>query len=477
MKNLLSTPMSRPVLATALALLLIGLTAVPLQAQDREEPPQREFRTHIPQDQIVSFSPNASFEQFVDFLNPIFQRIFGKQIIDPEERTQQIGISISGMHFFDAFDLVLDSNNLTYRETDRYFLIDEARPSQQRGVAADGATGEQPARVTTVSGDDRLNLDTRDIEINAILFSLDVNRARDIGLNWNSFLSGDGAGGDIQVRTGGIADATDDVLVLPREISAQRLQEFINISESRGAGETIASPRVTVQSGEQGNIQIGSDIPFTTRDFAGNTITQFVNTGIIIDVTPTLITQPIADTLGAPLVDFVDLEVRVENSSGQVTPSGPIVDRNTAQTRVMLLDGEQTVIGGLVSTEESESRRGIPILKDLPGWFFGIRYLTGLTSTTLIQRELLIVLQASLVDPLRQRAGRPFEQDLLQRSREEADRTLRRFDDNAADRIEYLNPRVYGERPAPQHSSPQHETRPPEPNTETNEVRENESNE
>ena len=463
--------MSRPVLATALALLLIGLTPVPGQAQDREEPPQREFRTFIPQDQIVSFSPNASFEQFVDFLNPIFRRVFEKQVIDPEGRTREIGISISGMYFFDAFDLVLEANNLTYRETDRFFFIEEARPSQQ--VAAGEATaGEQPARMTTVSGDDRLNLDTRDIQINAILFSLDVNRAREIGLNWNSFLAGDGAGGDIEVLTGGIADATEDVVVLPRELSAQRLQEFINISESRGAGETIASPRVTVQSGEEGNIQIGSDIPFTTRDFAGNTITQFVNTGIIIDVTPTLITQPIADTLGAPLVDFIDLEVRVENSSGQVTPSGPIVDRNTAETRVMLLDGEQTVIGGLISTEETESRRGIPILKDLPGWFFGIRYLTGLTSTTLIQRELLIVLQASLVDPLRERAERPFERDLLRRSREDINRTLRRFDTNAAERVDFLNPEIYDAPPEPAPASP-----PPAPDGDTDETRQNESNE
>lgn len=468
--------MSRPVLATALALLLIGLTAAPVQAQDREEPPQREFRTFIPQDQIVSFSPSASFEQFIDFLNPIFQRVFEKQVIDPEERTRDIGVSVSGMYFFDAFDLVLEANNLTYRETDRFFFIEEARPSQE---VAEGRApqGEQPARMTTVSGDSQLNLDTRDIQINAILFSLDVNQAREIGLNWNSFLSGEGSGGDIQVLTGGIADATEDVVVLPRELSAQRIQEFINVSESRGIGETIASPRVTVQSGEEGNIQIGSDIPFTTRDFAGNTITQFVNTGIIIDVTPTLITQPIADTLGAPLVDFVDLEVRVENSSGQVTPSGPIVDRNTAETRVMLLDGEQTVIGGLISTEESETRRGIPILKDLPGWFFGIRYLTGLTSTTLIQRELLIVLQASLVDPLRDRAERPFEQNLLRHAREDADRTLRRFDTNAAERVEFLKPRVYGERPEPQQSTPQNETRPPDSNADSNETRQNESNE
>jgi len=155
-----------------------------------------------------------------------------------------------------------------------------------------------------------------------------------------------------------------------------------------------------------------------------------------------------------------------------VTPSGPIVDRNTAETRVMLLDGEQTVIGGLISTEESETRRGIPILKDLPGWFFGIRYLTGLTSTTLIQRELLIVLQASLVDPLRERAERPFERDLLRRSREDINRTLRRFDTNAAERVDFLNPEIYDAPPEPAPASP-----PPAPDEDTDETRQNGSNE
>ncbi|WP_369407484.1 hypothetical protein [Rhodothermus marinus] len=44
-----------------------------------------------------------------------------------------------------------------------------------------------------------------------------------------------------------------------------------------------------------------------------------------------------------------------------------IIDRNTADTQVLLLDGEQTIIGGLYSTRESISRKGIPFLKDLPG--------------------------------------------------------------------------------------------------------------
>jgi Flp pilus assembly secretin CpaC len=108
-----------------------------------------------------------------------------------------------------------------------------------------------------------------------------------------------------------------------------------------------------------------------------------------------------------------------------VPPAGPIVDRNQANTRVVLLDGEQTIIGGLYSTVESTRRRGIPLLKDLPGWFFGIRYLTGMTQTTLIQQELLIVLQARVVDPLRARADRPFEDDLLRQVYEMTDKRFR----------------------------------------------------
>ena len=62
--------------------------------------------------------------------------------------------------------------------------------------------------------------------------------------------------------------------------------------ETQGLGRTLASPSVTVQSGEQGRIQSGSDIPIQIQDFQGNTITQFISTGVIIDVTPTLVSCP-----------------------------------------------------------------------------------------------------------------------------------------------------------------------------------------
>ena len=125
-------------------------------------------------------------------------------------------------------------------------------------------------------------------------------------------------------------------------------------------------------------------------------------------------------------MDFIHLDVLVEKSNSRVSLAGPIIDKNTANTKVLLLDGEQTVIGGLYSTEETVSRRGIPVLKDLPGWFFGLRYLFGRTQKTTVQKELLIVLQAQMLDPLRARSLRPFEMNLLERQRQQMRSRLER---------------------------------------------------
>ena len=68
------------------------------------------------------------------------------------------------------------------------------------------------------------------------------------------------------------------------------------------------------------------------------------------------------------------------------------------------MDGEETVIGGLYSNEISSNREGIPILKDLPWWFFGLRYLFGYESSSLGRKELIILLKAELLPSLMERS-------------------------------------------------------------------------
>ena len=419
----------------------IGLAAIAPSAHAQ----QRQVRAYIPPDQLVSFLPSTPFDRFTDYLNPIFERVTGKSLVDPDTRDYPIGISISGMHFLDAMELVLQYNDLEYRETERYFLIQE-KPSEDLILDAAAATGTDRS-VTAGSTTSPASLDTRQIEIKAVLFELNHTKAKDSGIDWSILFgstgstgggqSGSGGGSDNQVsfilNTEDMFSGLGDLVEAPDRIDFKNLNSLFRLAESTGVGETIANPSVTVQSGMKGDIQIGSDVPVQIRDTFGNISTQYFKTGIIIEVTPTLIEQPMADTLGSPMAEFLHLQVKVEKSGSRPSATGPTIDRSLANTQLLMLDGEQTVIGGLYSTEESVSRRGVPFLKDLPKWFFGFRYIFGRTQRSVTQKELVISLEANLVDPIRDRMTQQSAESLLQSQRESVRRTLDRFDKNVSE--------------------------------------------
>ncbi len=432
-------------------ILFCSLLLISAQEVVAQRPPAGSgIRTYVPPDQVVSFRADTPMDQFIEFVNPIFQRVTGKQVIDPEARKDAIGIAITSSHFFDALEVVLNLKGLTYRENDRYYVIENAQEiplvmdaNQATGRGSGGAALTVPATSAT-----------REVQINAILFDADLTKSLELGVDWSVWFgpnaggssggSGGASGGSsgasggagqipqIAVNTKDFFAQLDDFIVGPDAISLSALTQLLRVFETEGLGKTIANPSVTVQSGQVGNIQIGSDVPVQQRDFAGNTVTQFFQTGIIIDVTPTVIREQLPDTLGGQILEFIHLDVNVENSAGRPTAAGVVIDRNRADTQVLLLDGEQTIIGGLYSTDKSVSRRGVPILKDLPPWFFGLRYLFGYNRHDNIQRELLIILQARLLDPLTVRSNRPFNDQLLERRRRQVEEDIRRMDAEAA---------------------------------------------
>ncbi len=445
-------------LALGLVLLALALAVpTPLQAQDR--PPERQMRAYIPPDQLVSFRPSTPLDQFIEFVNPIFERVTGKRVVDPEERTEPIGVTISGMYFFDALEAVLQAQGLEYREADRFFFLEEPLPEDGGpGAVLAGApqgAAQQAERPATAA--------TREIVIDAVLFDLNLTKARELGIDWTTIFGQAGGGGGGGASSGGggggqggrgggnqprffldTEELFDDLGPIsgPSQIELSTLTQLFRVFENEGAGETIANPTVTVQSGEEGRIQVGADIPVQTRDFSGNTITQFFSTGIIVNVVPTLIAEEVEreEDGASETVEFVHLDVQVENSSSNPSPSGPVISRNAATTQVLLLDGEQTIIGGLYSTDESVNRRGVPLLKDLPGWFFGLRYVFGYEQSSVSQRELLIVLQAKVVDPLQVRARQPFETDLIEERRGDVRENIRRVGEEAYDKARLPEP-------------------------------------
>jgi general secretion pathway protein D len=162
--------------------------------------------------------------------------------------------------------------------------------------------------------------------------------------------------------------------------------------ESIGKGEVLAQPVVVVRDGKTGRIQVGQDFSIKSRDYAGNVVDNFFSTGTILEVSPLLYHD---DDL-----DFIRLDIHVERSSAIPDPVSTVVNKIQANSSVLLLSGESTIIGGLYNTIREVARTGVPGLKDLPPWVLGLRYIFGYNRVHVQHKELVILIRSQLLDSL-----------------------------------------------------------------------------
>ena len=439
-------PRTRPARRlAAVALALLVALALPQGAQAQAGD---LVRGYVPPGELVSFPASTPMDQFLQLVNPTFFRVTGKRVVDPIDRNSPIGVSLNGVHFIDAFELVLDRQGLDFAESEGYFIVTEPTPvattSDGQVIGAIGAAGP----LATPTAELPATADTREIRIDAIIFELNTSRSREVGTNWAALFGqaagqgGGGAGGGetaeagnasarptFFVDGGGFFDALDGFL----ETSADRIElsfllNLFRYLEQEGFGQTIAAPFTTVQSGETAKIQSGQDIPINLRDFSGNTVSSFVSTGVIINALPTLIVD---ERDGEP-VEFIHLDVNVEKSSGTPSAFGIAINKNSTTTQIPLLSGEMRAIGGLTSQEESYTRSGVPILKDIPL----LKYLFSYKQKQVTKNELIVVLQARVVDDLRSRRDDELPRSLIREQREDLRERMNRFNEGAGDRID-----------------------------------------
>ncbi|MDZ7580379.1 MAG: type II and III secretion system protein [Deltaproteobacteria bacterium] len=97
-----------------------------------------------------------------------------------------------------------------------------------------------------------------------------------------------------------------------------------------------------------------------------------------LEVTPNVID---GDTLKLKILTNKD-----EPDFSRPVAGNPTIITKKAETNVILLNGQTTVIGGLNKETTSSSQAGIPYLKDVPGlgWLFGSRSRSGAMEDVLI---------------------------------------------------------------------------------------------
>jgi general secretion pathway protein D len=236
-------------------------------------------------------------------------------------------------------------------------------------------------------------IDRRPIQvlIEAVIISVDLERARQLGVNFSlvdnlgTVLGTVGSGASLNnnvgfnptqllTTAGKIAGATTDPTGFASATNgakfgfvANNVTGFIQALETIGSTKILASPRILVLNKQRAEIQLGTRLGFQTfsQNFT-STIqqVQFLNTGTLLRIRPFISED-----------GMIRMEIHPERSSGTVVNNIPNQQTAELTTNVMVPDGATLIIGGLMEDEDDYSIQGMPGLARIPalGYLFGFR--------------------------------------------------------------------------------------------------------
>jgi type IV pilus assembly protein PilQ len=187
----------------------------------------------------------------------------------------------------------------------------------------------------------------------------------DIGRSGSAFVVnlpaavGPGSGGALGISFGKLGGK----LSLDLQLSAM---------QTTGNGKILSSPKVLTVNNKEAKISSGTDIPVrivsaTATGSAGGTTTAGVQT-----ISATLALSAIPTIMNDNRIAMVLKVDKSEPDFSRTVDGIPTVTRRSADTHLVVNDGETVVLGGIITKSESQSESGVPFLSNIPviGWLF-----------------------------------------------------------------------------------------------------------
>lgn len=233
-------------------------------------------------------------------------------------------------------------------------------------------------------------LDTRraQVYVESLIAEVNADKAAEFGIQWQGALSQNGdsnigilgtnfrlgganiislasGGGAIAPSTGinfGVAHRTNGVYVLGF------LARFL---QANGDGNILSTPTLLTLDNEEAKIVIGQNVPFVTGQYTssgqnanGNTVNPF-QTIERKDVGITLKVKPQISENGNVRLS-ISQEVSSVHASSVGSSTGPITNKRSIDTQVVVADGSIIVLGGLLQDEYAGQQEKVPGLGDMP---------------------------------------------------------------------------------------------------------------
>jgi general secretion pathway protein D len=410
-------------------------------------------RTRGARAQPPVLDPRSSLPISLDFPEPVpvldIYRALGKAfginvLFDPNLRGQEIAIELKDVTAQEALEILMRASGHFYKVYDEHSIIIAADTPQNRRIYEDLliqtfplsnsevkdvmqmlrslvdakkiAVNEQLNAIVVRDTADRVKVAERIIQANdkskaevvidVELLQINTTKLRELGMSLNPYRitqSLDLGGADVPLRFSDLESLNQNnwTLTIPGFV-----YDFVKQS---GDAQLLAKPQVRISEGETAKLHIGDRVPipvttFNTGQTVGGNIVpitsfQYQDVGIKIDIEPRVHHNKEVT---------LKLKVEVSNLAGNVEGAGgqrqPIIGTRTIESTIRLQDGETNFLAGLIRTDASDDRSGIPGLSDIPV----LGRLFTKSSTRNLRTDLILTLTPHII-----RTPNWSEQDLL----------------------------------------------------------------
>lgn len=242
----------------------------------------------------------------------------------------------------------------------------------------------------------------KQVMIEARIVEANTSDGLDLGINWGFNYNNDASNG-LGTPDGGVGITSIDAgsvglggsFLLPSTIGTSGLGGALTFGrtgfdslvlnmriaalETAGKGRVVSSPKVLTLDGETAKIEQGTSIPYQSVSQNGTT-TEFEDATLSLEVTPEV------NPDNTVILEILASNSTVGNTVATGAGSAPAIDTKQAETKLLLKNGETTVIGGIYVENELNSETGTPFLKDVPllGHLFKSRNKSNTRSELLI---------------------------------------------------------------------------------------------
>ena len=212
---------------------------------------------------------------------------------------------------------------------------------------------------------DQIDRPPAQILIEAAVLEVTLTRELQSGVDWTAL----GAGGRLNVTStqNSVTSAAAQNPGFALTYMSNSVSVAISALALRTDVQVVSAPKLVAVDNQTATLQIGDEVPIINQSSqstaaAGAPIianTEYRDTGIILKIKP---------RINGPNSVLADFSQEVSSVVQTTTSSinSPTIQQRRFQTQMVLNEGETVAVGGLISSNRTNSDRGVPFIKDIP---------------------------------------------------------------------------------------------------------------